>query len=58
MYAIRSYYAQDAGVKNTSSLDGLKEKRSYAMGMIVGHQFRNRSVDVDLGLYVRRNNFV
>jgi len=30
-----------------------KEKRSYALGMIAGEQFRSRSVDVDLDAYLQ-----
>jgi hypothetical protein len=39
--------------QNASVFEGRKERLSYALGMVLGSQFRDRSVDVDLDFYVR-----
>ena len=38
---------------DASALAGQKEKLSYALGMVLGNQFRDQSIEVDLDLYAR-----
>jgi len=49
----QSSEAPPAATRDVPELEHLTERRSYAMGMVVGSQFRMRSVEVDLDLYVR-----
>ena len=42
-----------AVAKDAASLAGPEERRSYALGMVLGDQFREQSIEVDLDLYVR-----
>jgi hypothetical protein len=42
-----------ATAQDRSARDGQKERRSYAMGMVLGNEFRKQAIEVDLDLYVR-----
>jgi hypothetical protein len=42
-----------ATAKDAPALEGRKERQSYALGMVLGNQFRDRSVEVDPDLYIR-----
>lgn len=42
-----------AGVRDAPALTVRKEKLSYALGMLLGNQFRDRSIEVELDLYIR-----
>lgn len=45
--------AAPAAAKDEAPLAGPKERRSYALGMVLGDQFREQSIEVDTDLYVR-----
>jgi len=51
-FAAKGNAAPAAG-KDAPALAGPKEKRSYALGMVVGAQLRKQSVEVDPDLYLR-----
>jgi hypothetical protein len=42
-----------AAASDASALESQKEKLSYALGMVLGNQFREQSVEVDLDRYVQ-----
>jgi len=42
-----------AAAQDASVLESQKEKLSYALGMVLGNQFREQSVEVDLDRYVQ-----
>ncbi len=42
-----------AGAQETPALTGRKETLSYSLGMLLGTQFRDRSIEVELDLYIR-----
>jgi len=42
-----------AAASHASALESQKEKLSYALGMVLGKQFREQSVEVDLDRYVQ-----
>jgi hypothetical protein len=44
--------AGSATAQDALALESRKERLSYALGMVLGNQFRDQSVEVDLDLYV------
>ncbi|MBI4776481.1 MAG: hypothetical protein HY788_20280 [Deltaproteobacteria bacterium] len=42
-----------AEAQDAPALESREEKVSYALGMVLGNQFRNQSIEVDPNLYVR-----
>lgn len=42
-----------AVAKETPALESPKAQQSYALGIVLGNQFRDKSIDVDMDIYVR-----
>lgn len=43
---------EPAAASDVMSLESRKQRLSYALGMVLGSQFRDQSIEVDLDLYL------